>query len=181
MATATRPHEEHVFNTHVFQDGSDRSFVAAWLHSCMAWACQFLLSSARRGVAAADRPEMLMVLTASEMQVYKKQPTDEMRRPELLPISADMSVGMPIDTRPRPLVAVARILCSACSARGICGTEACFGDFKIRDWLPMRRSTKQNEVHNSFHSEWQTKGSWAGAHDETCSCVSRTRCSLPLP
>jgi hypothetical protein len=32
MATATSPHEEHVFDTHVFQDGSDRSFVAAWLH-----------------------------------------------------------------------------------------------------------------------------------------------------
>ena len=32
MATATRPHEEHVLDTHVFQGGSDRSFVAAWLH-----------------------------------------------------------------------------------------------------------------------------------------------------
>ena len=30
MATVTRPHEEHVLDTHVFQGGSDRSFVAAW-------------------------------------------------------------------------------------------------------------------------------------------------------
>lgn len=46
----------------------------------MAWVSQFLLSSAaRRGVAAADRPETLVVLAGSEMQVYKKQPIDEMR------------------------------------------------------------------------------------------------------
>lgn len=30
MATATRPHEEHVLDTHVFQGGSDRSSVTAW-------------------------------------------------------------------------------------------------------------------------------------------------------
>jgi hypothetical protein len=43
----------------------------SWLHGCMAWACQFLVSfAARRGVAAADRSETLVVLAASEMQVY---------------------------------------------------------------------------------------------------------------
>jgi hypothetical protein len=39
------------------------------------------------------------------------------------------SAGMPIDTRPSALQAVARVLCSACSVRAMFGTEACFREF----------------------------------------------------
>lgn len=82
VATPTWPlqhvHMRSTFSTRTFSKAE--AIAPSWLHGCMAWVSQFLLSSAaRRGVAAADRPETLVVLAWSEMQVYKKQPTDEMR------------------------------------------------------------------------------------------------------
>jgi hypothetical protein len=38
---------------------------------------------------------------------------------------------MAIDARAARGEAVRRVLCSACSARGTSGIEACFGDFKF--------------------------------------------------